>query len=418
MTMPPNRAALDSAHQTWQGRRPMTTSWIVSAARTPIGRYLGELSHFSAPQLGGLAIAGCLQRLQSPGAPLDGTRIDEVIFGQVVSAGVGQAPARQAALAGGIPDSVGCATVNKVCGSGLYAAMLADRAIRAGDAQVVVAGGMESMSQAPHLLRRGRSGWKYGPQPLLDAVELDGLTCAYGQVAMGEYAEQVAREHGITREAQDAWSLQSHQRAIAAAQSGALASEIVPVPDSRGDLISIDGSPRADSSLERLAKLKPAFRPDGSVTAGNASSLSDGAAAVLLASESCLSQFAGRPAYRIVGTAIHAAPPRDLFIAPVGAIEQLLRKTGHTVGDVDLFEINEAFASQTLACRQALNIDPGRLNIHGGAIALGHPIGAARPRAGDADACPRAASERLGVAALCLGGGEAVAMMIEVQSLG
>ncbi|MBX3423349.1 MAG: acetyl-CoA C-acyltransferase [Pirellulaceae bacterium] len=396
----------------------MNTAWIVSGARTPIGKYLGELAHHSAPRLAGFAIEAAVAKAAARGsATWNPDRIDEVIVGQVVSAGAGQAPARQAALLGGIPNSTGCATVNKVCGSGLYAVMLADRAIRSGAASVVVAGGMESMSQAPHLLRGGRAGWKYGAGSLLDAVELDGLTCASNHVPMGCYAEQVAQQHGISRREQDEWSLQSHLRAVAAGQSGAFADEIVAVPGLRGESVAVDGSPRADSSADRLAKLKPAFQSDGSVTAGNASSLSDGAAAVVVVDQQQLEQIKPSLAFRIVGAAVHAAAPSELFTAPVGAIQRLLRTTARNLGDIDLFEINEAFASQTLACMKLLDISPDKLNVHGGAIALGHPIGCsgARVLVTLMHALVRH-QKSLGVASLCLGGGEAVALMIEVSA--
>lgn len=391
----------------------MNFSWIVSGARTPIGKYLGELAQISAPQLAGLAIAACVDRLhQHMDAPfLD---FDEVILGQVLGAGVGQAPARQAALLGGISSSVGCATINKVCGSGLYAVMLADRAIRSGDYQCVIAGGMESMSQAPHLLRGGRGGWKYGSQPLLDAVENDGLTCPHGNVLMGKYAENVAADYGVSREMQDEWACQSHRRAVSAQQMGHFADEMTPVIGPKGELISVDGSPRIDSSLERLSKLKPVFDSSGTVTAANASSLSDGAAAVVVASDQLVKQWKPKTAFRIVGTAVHAAEPRNLFLAPAGAISRLCDKTGYMIKDIDLFEINEAFASQMLACMQVLGIDQDKLNINGGAIALGHPIGCSGARVLVTLMYALARTgKRLGMASLCLGGGEAVAILIE-----
>lgn len=396
----------------------MSNAWLLSGVRTPIGRFMGELSHWCAPQLAGYAIQAALVA-----AKVDTSRIDEVIMGEVLTSGVGQAPARQAALHARIPDSVGCATVGKVCGSGLYAIMLADRSLRAGDSAIVVAGGMESMSQAPHLLRNSRTGWKYGQQPLLDSIETDGLRCPHGSALMGVYAEKVAREHGIDRRTQDEWSLQSHQRAIAAQRSGAFVSEIVPVPAANplpvasGLMVELDGGPRADSSLEKLAKLKPAFDADGTVTAGNSSTLSDGAAAVVVVSEAVRKSLPNQSAFRIVATAIHAGKPQDLFLAPVGAIEKLLRKTNRKISEIDLFEINEAFASQTIACMRELRVDPERLNVHGGAVALGHPIGCSGARV--LVTLMHALQTRglsVGVAALCLGGGEAVAMMIEFQS--
>ena len=389
----------------------MSNAWILSGLRTPIGRFLGELSHLSAPQLAGYAIQSAIAS-----AKVDTTKIDEVIVGEVLTSGVGQAPARQAAIFGGVPNSVGCATVGKVCGSGLYAVMLADRSIRAGDNAIVVAGGMESMSQAPHLLRNSRSGWKYGQQPLLDSIENDGLRCPHGSALMGVYAENVARDYGIDRRTQDEWATQSHQRAIAAQLSNSFVAEIVPVPGVNGELIARDGGPRGDSSLEKLLKLKPAFDANGTVTAGNASTLSDGAAAVVVVNESIRKSMPSQSAFRIVASAIHARKPQDLFLAPVGAIQELLRKTNRQLRQIDLFEINEAFASQTIACMRELQIAPERLNVNGGALALGHPIGCSGTRV-LVTLMHALQSRRLsvGVAALCLGGGEAVAMMIEIQ---
>jgi acetyl-CoA C-acetyltransferase len=340
--------------------------------------------------------------------------VDEVIMGQVLSAGSGQAPARQAALNAGLPNTIGCVSVNKVCGSGLYSVMLADRAIRSGDYRVVVAGGMESMSQAPHLVRNGRTGWKYGSQSMLDAIEQDGLRCTVGNSLMGCYADQVAWDNSIDRSAQDEWSLESHRKAIAAQSEGRFASEIVEVTYGKGTNVTQDSGPRADTILEKLAKLKPAFGADGTVTAGNASTLSDGAAAVVVVSESIKRDLKSGPAFRIVGSQTHAMKPSDLFIAPVYAIQKLLQKTGKLIEDVDLFEINEAFASQTIACMRALNIPSDKLNVHGGAIALGHPIGCSGTRVLVTLMHALLARQKsMGVAALCLGGGEAVAMLIE-----
>jgi acetyl-CoA C-acetyltransferase len=388
----------------------MSNAWILSGTRTPIGRFMGELSHWSAPQLAGYAIQSAIAS-----AKIDRTQISEVIVGEVLTSGVGQAPARQAAIYGGIPDSVGCATVGKVCGSGLYAVLLADRSIRAGDSTIVVAGGMESMSQAPHLLRNSRSGWRYGQQPLLDSIEIDSLRCPHGSALMGIYAENVARDFGIDRRSQDEWASQSHQRAVAARISNSFLSEIVPVPAANGELITHDGGPRADSSLEKLLKLKPAFETNGTVTAGNASTLSDGAAAVVVVNETIRKSMPGQSAFRIVATAIHARKPQDLFLAPVGAIQDLLHRTNRQLGDVDLFEINEAFASQTIACMRELQIAPERLNVNGGAIALGHPIGCSGTRVlVTLMHALRSRQLSVGVAALCLGGGEAIAMMIEL----
>ncbi len=390
----------------------MSNAWILSGVRTPIGRFLGELSHLTAPQLAGYAI-----RVAVTTARVEPTRIDEVIMGQVLTSGVGQAPTRQAAIHADIPHSVGCATVGKVCGSGLYTIMLADRSLRAGDSSIVIAGGMESMSQSPHLLRNSRTGWKYGQLPLLDSIETDGLRCPHGSSLMGVYAENVAREFGIDRRTQDEWSIQSHQRAIVAQRSGAFAAEIVPIAAANNDLVLMDGGPRADSSLEKLSKLKPAFDSSGTVTAGNSSTLSDGAAAVVVVSEAVRKSVPDQTAFRIVASAIYAAKPQDLFLAPVGAIKKLLQQSSRKVAEVDLFEINEAFASQTIACMRELGISPDRLNVHGGAIALGHPIGCSGARVlVTLMHALQTRGQTLGVASLCLGGGEAVAMMIELQS--
>lgn len=389
------------------------SSWIVSGARTPLGRFLGEMSHLSAPQLAGHAIAAAIQRAMANGCDFQSNSIGEVIVGQVLTAGVGQAPARQAALLGGIADSVGCVTVNKVCGSGLYAVMLADRAIRSGDHQLVVAAGMESMSNAPHLLRNARSGWKYGSQPLVDAVEVDGLSCPHGNVLMGKYAEKVAADYQVSRQDQDAWALQSHLRAASANSAGLFQREITAVPAIKGEPVAIDLGPRSDSSLEKLVKLRTVFDSVGSVTAGNASSLSDGAAAVVVASEAQTKRWNCDSSFEIVSVAVHAGPPSELFIAPARAILHLLHQTSLQVSDIGLFEINEAFASQTVACQKEAKIDPDKLNIRGGAIALGHPIGCSGTRV--LVTLMHALADlnlRYGIAALCLGGGEAVAMLI------
>lgn len=387
----------------------MNDAWLVAGKRTPIGRFLGDFASLSAPELAGHALRATVQ---ASGIPAEA--IGEVLLGQVLAAGVGQAPSRQAAHAAGLPDSVGCASVNKVCGSGLFAVMLAARTIQCGLHTAIAAGGMESMSLAPHVLRGGRSGWKYGSQPLLDAIEVDGLKCARSGSLMGVYAESVAERFSVSRADQDAWSLSSHQRAIAAQQSGAFASEIVPVVVSDKLTVNTDAGPRADSSLERLGKLKPAFLDSGSVTAGNASTLSDGAASLLVVNDAIRHQLPSQPAFRIVGTAVHSQRPEDLFIAPVGAIQRLLQHASLAVHDIDLVEINEAFASQTVACIRGLNLDPERVNVHGGAIALGHPIGCSGARVlVTLMHALEHRGKRLGVAALCLGGGEAVAMLIE-----
>ncbi len=388
----------------------MGSVWIISGTRTPVGKFLGELSFASAPQLAGVSIAETISR-----ASIDSLEIDEVIIGQVLMAGVGQAPARQASIAGGVPTKVGCATVNKVCGSGLYSVFLASRAIRSGDAKIVLAGGMESMSQAPHVLRGGRSGWKYGSQPLLDVIEQDGLRCPRGSSLMGVYADRVAIEIGVSRADQDAWALRSHQRALAAQAEGAFQAEIVTVSSPNQGSITVDSGPRSDTSIERLARLKPAFGAEGTVTPGNASSLSDGAASVLVVNDEVHSTLKPSHAFRIVGIHTFAQAPGDLFTAPVGAIRNLLSHCKRAISDIDLFEINEAFASQTIACMRQLEIPEDRLNVHGGAIAIGHPIGCSGSRVlVTLMHAMKRHQKSLGIASLCLGGGEAVAMLIEL----
>jgi len=387
----------------------MSEVWLAAGKRTPIGKFLGELAPFAAPSLAGWSIRATLAE-----SGLDDSQIGEGIVGQVITAGVGQAPARQALLEAGLSEGVGAVTVNKVCGSGLFAAMLASRTIRAGDHRAIIAAGMESMSQAPHLLRLGRTGWKYGGQPLLDAIEVDGLCCSRGKSLMGVYAERVAQDHGITRAAQDEWSLLSHQRAIAAQERGDFASEIVPLSLSKDQTLSRDSGPRSDTNLEKLSRLRPAFDPKGTVTAGNSSSLSDGAASVLVVDGEVKKTLKTPDCFRMVSHAVMSQKPEDLFVAPVGAVRKLFGHKGLTDRDIDLYEINEAFASQTLACIKLLGINPEKVNVNGGAIALGHPIGCSGMRV--LVTLMNALSRRnltRGVAALCLGGGEAVAMMIE-----
>lgn len=390
----------------------MSHSYITAACRTPIGKLLGSLSSLPAPKLGAVAIAEVLRRAQ-----LEPAAVDEVIMGNVLQAGVGQAPARQAALFAGLPPTVAAVTINKVCGSGLKAVMLADQAIRAGDAACIVAGGMESMTKAPHLLLGSRSGYKYGNEKLVDAMINDGLWCAFENSAMGCAADYTAASRGVSRADQDAWSLESHQRAIAAREAGKFKAEITSVEVAAGKTkasVAEDEGPRADTALDRLAALKPAFDPGGTVTAGNASQISDGAAAVVVVSEEKRRALKPAWAFRIVASATSGVEPKEIFIAPVEAVKKCLAKAGRSVGDVDLFEINEAFASQTLACARALEIEPAKLNVNGGAIALGHPIGASGARV--LVTLIYALLERglkSGLATLCLGGGNAVAMLIE-----
>ncbi|HEY2411255.1 MAG TPA: acetyl-CoA C-acyltransferase [Pirellulaceae bacterium] len=390
----------------------MTHSYLIAARRTPIGKLLGSLSSIAAPKLAGVAIKTAMA---DAGVPADS--VDQVLLGNVLSAGIGQAPARQAALAAGIPPSVGAITINKVCGSGLAAVMLADQAIRAGDAKLVVAGGMENMSLAPHLMMGTRAGWKLGNQTVLDSMIHDGLWCACENKGMGVLADYTAAKHQISRGDQDAFSVESHARAIAAREGHMFDAEIVPikVKGSKGEVVvDHDEGPRANSSLADLAKLRPSFGPEGTATAGNASQISDGAAAVLVASAPVAENVKSSIKTRVVASATHSGDAKELFTAPISAIEAVLAKAKLTVSDIDLFEINEAFAAQCLACARALRIEAGKLNINGGAIALGHPIGASGARVLVTLLHALAWRKlRYGVAALCLGGGEAVAMVVE-----
>jgi acetyl-CoA C-acetyltransferase len=390
----------------------MPESFILSAVRTPIGKYLGALSETPAPELGSVAIAEALRRARAPVSD-----IDEVIMGNVLQAGVGQNPARQAALKAGLPDTIAAFTVNKVCGSGLKAVMLAAQAIRAGDADVLVAGGMESMSRAPYLLFGARTGWKYGDQKAVDAMIHDGLWCAFECWHMGEAAEHIASKCGVSRSEQDRFSAQSHRRAAAAWEQGAYSAETVPVTVGSGPkskTVSRDEGIRPDTSAEGLARLKPSFREGGTVTAGNASMLSDGAAAVVVGSTRAAERLGTKPLARIVAYATSGVAPKDIFIAPVHAVRQVLKRADLTAQDIDLFELNEAFAAQMLACGNELKLDEKKVNVHGGAIALGHPIGAsgARVLVTLLYALERQKLRR-GLASLCLGGGNAVAMVVE-----
>jgi len=390
---------------------------ILSAVRTPMGRFQGALSSLTAGRLGALVVKAAVERagIRKP------EEIDEVFMGNVVSAGLGQAPARQAAIFAGLPPTVGATTLNKVCGSGLKAGMLASQAIRAGDAQLIVAGGMESMSNTPHLLR-GRTGLRYGDAQLTDALLHDGLWDPFEDWAMGMAAEWIADAYEVTREAMDRFSLESHQKAIAAIDAGKFKAEIVPVdiPGKKGQVTRFeqDETPRRDTSLEVLAGLKPAFKADGKVTAGNAPGLNDGAAALVFASREKADALGSSPLARVVGYAQAAVPPKELFIAPARAIPRLLERVGWTLADVDLIELNEAFAAQVLADGYALTKegwDWSKVNVNGGGVALGHPIGASGARLlATLIYALRERGLRRGIASLCLGGGEAVAMAIEV----
>ena len=391
----------------------MTEAVILSAVRTPIGKYLGALADVPAPQLGAIAVAEALRRASAPPE-----RIDEVIMGNVIQAGLGQSPARQAALKAGLPDTIAAYTVNKVCGSGLKAVMCAAQAIRAGDADLIVAGGMESMSRAPYLLFGARSGWKLGDQKAVDAMIHDGLWCAFENCHMGESAEYIATKCEVTRADQDRFAAQSHQRAAAAWERGAFNAEVVPVTVGSGPkakTITRDEGFRPDSTVAALAKLKPAFRAEGgTVTAGNASMLSDGAAALVVGSTQAAETLGAKPMARIIAYATSGVAPRDIFIAPVHAVRRVLEKAALRLGDIDLFEMNEAFAAQMLACGKGLGLDEAKVNVNGGAIALGHPIGAsgARVLVTLLYALEQRGLKR-GLAALCLGGGNAVAMVVE-----
>jgi len=392
---------------------------ILSAVRTPMGRFQGALSPLSATSLGAIVVKEAVARAGIP----DLGEIDEVLMGNVVSAGLGQAPARQAAIFAGLPPTIGGSTVNKVCGSGLKTGMFAAQAIKAGDADLIVAGGMESMSNAPYLVN-GRGGQlRYGHAQLTDALLHDGLWDPFEDWVMGMAAEWISDEFDVTREAMDQWAFKSQQRAIAAMDGGKFEAEIVPVevPGRKGTVkvIEQDETPRRDTSLERLASLTPVFKRDGKVTAGNASGLNDGASALVFASRAKAEEIGAAPMARVIGYAQAAVPPKELFTAPTKALPKLLEKVGWTLADVDLIELNEAFAAQVVANGYALSEqgwDWDAVNVHGGAIALGHPIGASGARV--LTTLLYALLDRglkRGCAVLCLGGGEAVAMAVELE---
>jgi acetyl-CoA C-acetyltransferase len=389
------------------------TPVIVGAVRTPTGKFLGNLASFTAPQLGAIVIKEAVHR-----SGISPDSIDEVIMGNVVSAGIGQAPARQAAVQAGLPDDIPAFTVNKVCGSGLKAVMLAAQAMRAGDAQAFVAGGMESMSNTPSLLTKMRTGYRMGNGEFIDAVVHDGLWCAFENIHMGNEAEIIAEKFAVTRDEQDHFAVQSHQRAAAATASGRFKDEIVPIEvKQKKDVIVVDTDEpiRADTSLDALAKLKPAFQQGGTVTAGNAPGLSDGASATVVVDQAFAKANGLSVLARITGYASAAITPRYIFAAPTRAVNRLLERTGLKIGDFDLIEVNEAFAAQTLANGKELDWDWSRVNVNGGAIALGHPIGSSGSRVLTTliyELHRRGGGK--GLATLCLGGGGAVAMSIEV----
>ncbi len=390
-----------------------TDAVILSAVRTPTGKFLGALKSLTAPQLGAIAIREAVAR-----AGLEPAQIDECILGNVVSAGIGQAPARQAALGAGLPDAVGALTINKVCGSGLKAVMLAAQAVRLGDARLVVAGGMESMSNAPYALPRLREGLRMGNAELVDLMIHDGLWCAIEHCHMGLTGEVVADEYHVTREEQDGWAAESHRRAAAATDAGWFNDEIVPVtlPQRKGEPIVVgsDEPIRPDTTVAALSKLKPAFKPDGTVTAGNAPGVNDGAAALVVATSATASELGRTPLARIVAYATSGLPPKYVMMTPVEAVRKVLAKTGWSAGDVDLVELNEAFSAQAVAVTRELKLDASRVNVQGGAVALGHPIGASGARVLTTllYALGRTGGKR-GIATLCLGGGNGVAMAVE-----
>jgi acetyl-CoA C-acetyltransferase len=391
-----------------------TTPVIVSAVRTPIGRYLGGLSSFTAPQLGAMVVREAVSR-----AGIDPGSVEEVIMGQVVQGGSGQAPARQALIHAGLPPSIPALTINKVCGSGLKAVMLASQAIKAGDSECIVAGGQEAMSSAPHYVFGMRGGIKAGNQTLVDGMIHDGLWDSFGCCHMGEYAEYTAEKAGVSRADQDAFAYESHQKAVAAIDAGKFKAEILPVqsPGKAGSAtVSTDEVPRRDTTVETLAKLKPAFRKEGgTVTAGNAPGLNDGASALVVTSLAFARAHRLTPLARVTGYSTGGGEPREIFFAPVLAVRSLMEKTGTKIGDYDLIEANEAFAVQALADGRELRWDWDRVNVNGGAVALGHPIGASGARV--LTTLLYALRDRggsTGLATLCLGGGNAVALSVEL----
>jgi acetyl-CoA C-acetyltransferase len=391
----------------------MRESVIVSAVRTPTGKFLGGLKDFSATALGALVVREAVRR-----AGVDPATVNECILGNVVSAGLGQAPARQAAIHGGLSNSVGALTINKVCGSGLKAVMLAAQGIATGDIDIAVAGGMESMSNCPYLLSKAREGLRMGDGTLIDSMIHDGLWDSFNNVHMGLTGELVSERYHVSREEQDKYSVESHRRAAHATREGWFTQEILPVsiPQKKGDpiVVSRDESIREDTSVESLAKLKPAFKKDGTVTAGNAPGVNDGAAATVVMAAEVAQRLNLKPIARIIGQATSGLEPMLVMMTPVEAVKKVLKKTGWKIEDVDLFELNEAFAVQAVAVTRELGIDPARVNVNGGAVALGHPIGASGARVLTTllYALGRLGKKR-GIATLCLGGGNGVALAVE-----
>jgi acetyl-CoA C-acetyltransferase len=395
--------------------KPATSQAVIlSAVRTATGKFLGSLKGFTAPQLGALVVREAIAR-----AGIAPDRVDEVILGNVVSAGLGQAPARQAAIRAGLPPKVAAMTINKVCGSGLKAVMLAAQGIASGESDVVVAGGMESMSNCPYLLPKAREGFRLGHGELVDSMIFDGLWDPYEDYHMGCTGEIVAEKYGVTRQQQDEYALQSHKKAIAAIKAGKFKDEIVavPVPQRKGDpvLFEADETPREDTSLEALAKLRPAFKEGGTVTAGNSPGVNDGAAALVVTSAATAQGLGLKPMARIVAQAVSGVEPSLVMMSPVEAVRKLWAKTGWTAESVDLVELNEAFAVQAVAVCRELGLDPSKVNVNGGAVALGHPIGASGARVLTTLLYAlRDRGKSRGVATLCLGGGNGVALAVEL----
>ncbi len=393
--------------------KDMKDAVILSGARTPVGKFMGGLADFSAIDLGVIAARAALER-----AGIDPQLVNEVIYGNVVQAGNGQNPARQVALGAGIPDAVSALTINKVCGSGLKAVMLAANGIKVDEIEIAVAGGMESMTNAPYLLKKARQGYRMGNGELIDSMIQDGLWCAFDDWHMGCTGEVVAERFNVSREEQDEYALNSHRKAIAAIKEGRFDSEIVPIeiPQKKGSplVFRTDEGPREDTTIEALARLKPAFKKEGTVTAGNAPGVNDGAAALVVTSDEVARRLGRKPMARIVAQATSGVEPKLVMMAPVTAIQKTLERAGWDLADVDLIELNEAFSVQAVAITRELGIDPARLNVNGGAVALGHPIGASGARLLVTLVYEMQRRDvRRGLAALCLGGGNAVAMAIE-----
>jgi acetyl-CoA C-acetyltransferase len=392
----------------------MRETVIISAVRTPTGKFLGGLKDLKAPELGAIAVREAVRR-----AGIDPAIVNECILGNVVSAGLGQAPARQAALKGGLDNSVGALTINKVCGSGLKAVMLAAQGIATNDIDVAVAGGMESMSNCPYLLNRVREGLRMGDATIVDSMIHDGLWDSFNDVHMGLTGELVSERYRVTREQQDCYAVESHRKAAAATKQGWFKDEIVPVsiPQKKGDPIVIDRDEpiREDTTLESLSKLKPAFKKDGTVTAGNAPGVNDGAAALVVMGADIAAKLNLKPIARVVGQATSGLEPKLVMMTPVEAVKKVLTKTGWSIDDVDLVELNEAFSVQAVAVTRELGLDPSRVNVQGGAVALGHPIGASGARVLTTLLYAlRRLSKKRGVATLCLGGGNGVALAVEM----